>query len=71
MNAFVQQNSLLHLIQKSIKMKMQLDCVCVLFFFFNQLSPTSPDYIEVGFQSSFVLTCVQKIIHSILDLSSQ
>lgn len=33
MNAFVWQNSLFHLIQKSIKMKMQLDCVCVIFFF--------------------------------------
>lgn len=35
MESFIWQNSLFHLIQKSIKMKMQLDGVCV-FFFFNQ-----------------------------------
>lgn len=70
MNAFVWQNSLFHLIQKSIKMKMQLDCVCVIFFF-NQESSMSPDSIEVGFQSPFVLTCLWKTIHRILDLSSQ
>lgn len=41
MESFIWQNSLFHLIQKSIKMKMQLDGVCVFFFFLINRPPRS------------------------------